>query len=122
VLANLLFEFAAGIKKTQTVIIGLRQKFHTAGSRERIECAYHLGGIFGKLFKQHAGYTVGYPEFTLMLFYQVQYESVCGKVAFICNLAANCPVLEIVKIPPVCVEDRIMSKSAGLMNLKVKTN
>jgi hypothetical protein len=55
-----------------------------------------------------------------VLFYQIQHHPVSWEIAFVCNFAADCPVLEIIEIPLVLVEYRVMPEPAGLVNLKIK--
>jgi hypothetical protein len=121
-LVDLRDKFVAGVKKAQTVVVGLGEKLHAARAGKGIEGAEDLRGVSGKLFEQNACDAVCDLESAVVPVYQVEDKAVGRKITLVGDLPANLRVFLVVEIMRVVVKDGVVSKPRGLMHLKVKAN
>jgi hypothetical protein len=102
------------------VIVCLSEEFDAAGLGKGVKGAEDLRAVLLELFEQCAGYAVCDPEPASEFSYQIENQPVGGKVALVCNLAADRGVLVVVEIMAALVKDGIVPQPKRLMYLEVK--
>ncbi len=120
--SHLIQKFIGIIEGCQAVIVGLSQDFHTAGIHQFLERIQGLRAIQLKLLDCRAGDGKGYLEASLMLFDQIQQQSVCGQVTLFCHLAHHLTIELVVKEVAILayVQNAHVTQADGLVHLKVK--